>query len=171
MMHAKVFQAQALDNSSSDHLRLAESGAELRSPIREQTYSTLIRISAQGSVLYAQDGVKLFVKGNAAVLQVVAEERDRAGRLAPVVCWIEHNTGQGPGAIGVDAVWASLEQFATAIGRSFSEPKRLAAREALEQFEKKQPSQSFIALAITLLQREWATWLRRALAALKTFGK
>lgn len=171
MMHAKVFQAQALDNSSSDYLRLAEHSAELRSPIREQTYSGMASISAQGTVLFAQDGVKLFVKGNAAVLQVVAEERDHAGRLAPVVCWVEQDTEQSSRASGVDAVWTSLEQFATAIGRSFSEPKRLAAREALELLAKKQPSQGLIALAIALLQREWAAWLKRMLVTLKNFNK
>jgi hypothetical protein len=171
MMHAKVFQAQALDNRSSDHLRLAQQGAELHSPFREQTYSGMASISAQGTLLFAQDGVKLLVKGNAAVLQVIAEERDHAGRLAPVVCWVEQDAGQGSGASGVDAVWASLEQFATAIGRSFSEPTRLAAREALELLAKKQSSQSLIALAIAFLQREWAAWLKRARATLKNFCK
>lgn len=171
MMRAKVFQAQALDNSSSDHLRLAEHGAELRSPIREKTYSGIASISAHGTVLFAQDGVKLIVKGSAAVLQVVAEERDHAGRLAPVVCWVEQDTEQGSGTSGVDAVWASLEQFSVAIGRSFSEPKRLAAREALELLAKKQPSQSLIALAIALVQREWAEWVKHVLAALKRLGK
>lgn len=170
-MHAKVFQAQALDNRSSDHLRLAEHGVELLSPIREQTYSGMASISAHGTVLFAQDGVKLFVKGSAAVLQVVPEERDYAGRLAPVVCWVEQKLEQGSGASGVDAVCASFEQFATAIGRSFSEPKRLATREALELLAKKQPSQSFIALAIALLQREWEAWLKRVLATLKNFSK
>ena len=68
-------------------------------------------------------------------------------------------------------MWASLEQFATVIGRSFSEPKRLAAREALELLAKKQPSQSLIALAIALLQRKWVAWLKQVLTALKNFGK
>lgn len=170
-MRAKVFQAQALDNSSLDYLRLAEHGTELPSPTREQTYSAIASISGQGTVLFAQDGVKLFVKGKAAVLQVVAEERDHAGRLAPVACWIEHDTEQGPAANGGDAVWALFERFASAIGRSFSEPKRRAAREALELLAKKQQSQSLIALAIALMQRELSAWLKRVLTVLKNLGK
>jgi len=171
MMHAKVFQAQALDNSSPDHLRLAANGVELRSPVREQAYSGMVDISTQGTVLFAQDGVKLFVKGNAAVLQIVAEERDHSGRLAPVVCWVEQDAEQGLEENNVDAVLGSFERFAITIGRSFSETKRLAAREALELLAKKRPSQSLIALAIALLQRGLAVWIKRLVKTLKKFGK
>lgn len=168
MMWAKAFQAQSLDNSSQDHLRLAGVADELCSPKREQTYSAMAAITTQGEVLFARDGVRLFVKGCSAVLQVVAEERDHAGRLAPVMCWIERDgldVLDGPVA---DSVWASLVQFSAAIGRSFSESTRSAACGALDLFEKKKRNDCrIIVLKAKAIQVRLLGWFKRALALLQ----
>lgn len=168
MMQAKAFQAQSLDNSSPDHLRLAGAAEELRGSARAQVYSTMAGISSQGKLLFAQDGVRLLFKGNSAVLQVVPEERDKAGRLAPVMCWIEQDGVDASKPQPADAVWSSIADFSAAIGRSFSASTRSAVGEALELFEKKKSTSGRLMVSKAKpLQWRWPAWLRRILMALR----
>lgn len=166
-MKAKVFQAQALDNTSSDHLQLAESRSELSAQAREQAVAFVSSVSSGGSVLFSQDGVKLFANGNFAVLQVISEERDRLGRMAPVVCCLEHIQGEG----SVEDVWGAMESFAQSIGRSFSDPKRLAAREALSMFAKKPQGRGCLALLLPGLGLSVVAMLIDLLTRLKVLGR
>lgn len=132
-MKAKIFFAQALDNTSQDHVQIGEGHGALSTLGREQAVASVSAISSAGSVLFSRDGVKLFAKGNFAVLQVITEERDRQGRLAPVACSLEHDLDGG----SADEVWQAMERFAESIGRSFSASTRQAALESLNLFAKK----------------------------------
>ncbi|WP_313455887.1 hypothetical protein [Stenotrophomonas sp.] len=170
MMRAKAFQAQALDNTSEDHLRGADAADELRSPVREQTYSAMAAVSSRGVVLFTKYHVRLFCDGQSAVLQVVTEERDQAGRLAPVMCWVEHDGCGQSARQDIDGVWTSLVQFAAAIDRSFSDTTHQAACEALEAFEKKKSFGSRSTAASPTPRRwPWLQWLMRLLKALRIF--
>lgn len=147
-MKATIFQAQALDNNSVDHLQLAENCGELSALVRQQKVAFVSSISSGGSILFSQDGVKLFAKGNFAALQVISEERDQLGRMAPIVCCLEKTQGEG----SVEDIWSAMECFAESIGRSFSEPKRVAAQRALSLFAKKPQSRGGLGLLIRLFR-------------------
>lgn len=174
MMQAKAFQAQPLDNRSPDLLRLAGSLDELRGPAREQTYSAMADISSRGETLFFQDGVRLVAKGSSAVLQVVPKERDDAGRLAPIMCWVETASPDAAAAGDVDAVWASVLRFSEAIGRSFTDNTRSAVCGALDVFEKKKRmSRPAKATRPSPARVRWTNWLafRWILAILRILKK
>lgn len=146
-MKARVFLAQALDNTLQDHVQSAEGSCELTTQERAQAVASVSAISSAGSVLFSRDGVKLFARGNFAVLQVIAEERDQQGRLAPVVCSLEHT----PNAGSVEELWQAMERFAESIGRSFSACRRQAALEALNLFAKKPVARGCLGLFLPVV--------------------
>lgn len=173
-MQTKAFQAQSLDNRSPDLLRLAGSLDELRGPAREQTYSAMADISSLGETLFSQDGVRLVAKGGSAVLQVVPKERDEAGRLAPIICWVETGASDAAAAGDADAVWASVLRFSEAIGRSYTDTTRSAVYGALDVFKKKnRRSRPSKATRASPARGRWTDWLafRWILAIMRIFKK
>lgn len=170
MMRAKAFQAQSLDNRATDHLRLAGHDADLRGPEREHTYSTMASISTHGTLLFSQDGVKLVIRGDAAILQVLGVERDDADRLAPVLCWIECHLDPTQKTDGINCVWVSIEQFAASIGRSFSEATRITVHTALELLEKKKRPRPGLIARLNAGFRRWVVRLKHLLPGWIRFG-
>ncbi len=115
-----VFWAQALDNTSPDHIEL--NGKELLhddTANRQRAVSLMSSIVKAGSEVFDRDNVRITVDSRRFVVAVPSNERDCAGRIAPIVCCGEYNSPVEDGFI--DKVKDGLGGFAKNIGRTVSQ--------------------------------------------------
>jgi hypothetical protein len=119
-MEKFTFWAQALDNSSPDHMD--KRGEELSpddSYHRNEVVALVSAVVKRGTRVFESNGVQLTVDKHHFVLEVPSAERDQAGRIAPIVCYgnydpVMQSVGNAFGA----SVAVGLHDFATRIGRS-----------------------------------------------------
>jgi hypothetical protein len=113
-----IFWAQALDNASPDHIEME--GEEL-SPDdtrrRQDAVSRVNRVCKTGKTIFNQHGVQLTADRQHFVIEVPSAERDRAGRIAPIVCYGDYNDSTVGDALGA-SVAVALDDFAKRIGRN-----------------------------------------------------
>lgn len=111
-----VFWAQALDNSSSDHIEIhGESLASDDAIRRQETVSLVSRVVKVGESIFKSDGVQLTADNHHFVMEVPSVQRDRAGRTAPIVCYGDYRVATDD-TLGF-SVAAGIEGFAKRIGR------------------------------------------------------
>lgn len=87
MNHNFIFWAQALDNLSPDQMSMG--GKYLLSDDykeREKVVSTVSNTIKTGACKFEADGIKLTANNTHFVMEVISDEKDSAGRSAPIVC-------------------------------------------------------------------------------------
>lgn len=162
-----IFWAQALDNSSPDHFDVqSEELAADDSIRRQEAVSSVSRVIKNGTRLYEVSGVLLTADARHFVLEVPSAQRDRAGRIAPIVCYGEYDTGVGDALSASAAV--ALVDFAKRIGRTVQPEHFELAQASFAALKKKSTTTKLVqtlgigALVLLLLgivywlaQRDW----------------
>jgi hypothetical protein len=142
-----ILWAQALDNASPDHFDFR--GEELSaddSRRREEAVSLVSSVIKKGRRVYPDkvsdpdkvSGVVLTADDGHFVLEVPSAQRDRAGRIAPIVCYGDYNAAGGD-ALG-DSAADALYKFATRIGRTLQPEHLERARASFKALKKKSPT-------------------------------
>ena len=135
-----TFWAQALDNSSPDHLDLK---GEVLSPddtIRRQKVVSLVSTVVKvGSRVFEVRGIQLTADGSHFVVEVPSSQRDSAGRTAPIVCYGYYDLTVIDTL--AESVATGLEDFAKRIGRCLQPDNFGVAREAFAALKKKSLTQ------------------------------
>lgn len=126
-MSAKfIFWAQALDNSSPDHIEIE--GEELGSDDllnRQKAVSLVSRVIKSGNCVFSECGVRLTVDNQNFVVEVLSLQQDRAGRGAPIICY-------GTVVINSEIITEALNRFAKKIGRSLQSEHIALVKKALD---------------------------------------
>ena len=136
-MNAELaFWAQSLDNSAPDHM---SDGGRVLAPdetsVRQSVVGRVSRVTREGERLADVDGVILTWSGDEFVLEITAEERDVAGREAPMSCH-----GQIPGSEPSgwpEDVLERFDAFAADIARSIPPDAKRAGIRKLNELQKK----------------------------------
>jgi hypothetical protein len=112
-----IFWAQALDNSSPDHIESHGEDLAPEDTVRRQRAVSLVSMVVKtGALVYESRGVQLTADAHHFVVEVPSVQRDRAGRTASIVCYGDYDGTVGD-ALGA-AMAAGLDEFAKRIGRS-----------------------------------------------------
>ena len=145
-MTAKLtFWAQALDNSTPDHIELR--GEQLvpgDSAKRQEAVSLVSGVVKIGSRIFDQRGTQLTEDGRRFVVEVPSIERDRAGRAAPIVCCGDYDS-----MVDADfsaSVVVGLNGFAKRIGRNILPEHCELVRESFRVLKKKTSTRRLIHL-------------------------
>ena len=112
-----IFWAQALDNSSSDHIRVGKKDLTPEGvDQRQKAVSLVSAVVKTGRCVFEKQSVRLFADGKHFVVEVISAQCDQVGRIAPIVCYGEYDKNIC-GNLG-DEIISQLQQFAAAIGRN-----------------------------------------------------
>lgn len=131
-----ILWAQALDNTSPDHFDVR--GKELSaddSGKRQDVVSRVSSVTKKGARVYETGGVLLTADNCHFVLEVPSTQRDRAGRVAPIVCYGDYGDAIGD-ELGDSAVVA-LDVFVKRIGRTLQPEHIKLARGSFDSLKKK----------------------------------
>ncbi len=112
-----VFWAQALDNASPDHIAFQGEDVSPNDEVRRQQAVSLVSSVVKGGTpVFVEDGFQLTEDGHRFVVEVPSGERDREGRIAPIVCCGEYDATVNE-ALSAH-VAAGIGNFANSIGRT-----------------------------------------------------
>ncbi len=162
MTEQLIFWAQALDNASPDHIDVSGSGLAPDDVVRRQEAVSLVsKVIKEGSRIFDVRGVQLTEDGRHFVVEVPSAERDRAGRVAPIVCYGAYD------ASVVDALLSSvvddLEDFARRIDRNILSDHSVLVRESFVALKKKSSTTRIVraagAVAVALALLALVYWL------------
>lgn len=129
-----IFWAQALDNSSPDHIEI--SGAIL-SPDdtvrRQEAVSRVSNVVKAGTRVFESRDLQMTADEHHFVIEVPSTQRDRAGRTAPVVCYGDYGSTVNDEL--AKSVAVGFDEFAKGIGRSLqpAQSEFVRAFEALKK--------------------------------------
>jgi DNA-binding transcriptional ArsR family regulator len=148
MMPTFSFRLQAADGLSPAHVEVKgrsvpDDSEDERATAAEQ----IVTIGEHGKVVYEQGGAELLRRGDWVMIKVHANERDDAGRLAPILGW-GRVAGGDPEEVG-HALLAGLQQFAERVGRTVN-VEHIAALERAFSEEKKHRGRKRIGLAVVI---------------------
>lgn len=135
MKNELIFWAQALDNSSPDHIEMRgekiSDGDSLR---REEGVSLISNVVKSGSRIFESHGMHLTADQKHFVIEVPSIQLDQLGRTSPVVCCGDYDTSVSDEFAG--KVASGFEAFAKCIGRSL-QLDRSKLSLAFEELKKK----------------------------------
>jgi hypothetical protein len=131
-----IFWAQALDNTSPDHIHVR--GEELPpsdAARRQEAVSLVSAVVKFGTRVFNQKGVQLTEDGYHFVVEVPSVERDLAGRTAPIICYGDYDLK----VVDVlsSLVSFELDDFANRIGRNILPEHRTLAHRSFRILKKK----------------------------------
>ena len=121
--------AQALDNTSPDEIEVP--GDDLT---REDVVAHVYRVIEVGKRIHASNNVKLISHRDQSVLEVISTVRDQAGRSAPIVCYVRHETSLTNSTASELAI--SFAQFGAKIGRDLPEGYDVEIARAINALKK-----------------------------------
>lgn len=125
--------AQALDNHSDDHVFMEGRRLPSRAAAERQQASSLIStVTSEGDKVFESEGVELFCSGPLCVIEIVSEELDAAGRLAPISVCIDL-----AGADQIADVVRQLTEISHSIDRTISSACLDVVSQALTEEQKK----------------------------------
>jgi len=125
--------AQALDNHSDDHVFMEGRHLPSRAAAERQQASNLIStVTSEGDKVFESEGVEVFCSGPLCVIEIVSEELDAAGRLAPISVCIDL-----AGADQIADVVRQLTEIAHSIDRTISSAYLDVVSQALTEEQKK----------------------------------
>jgi len=125
--------AQALDNHSDDHVFMEGRHLPSRAAAERQQASNLIStVTSEGGKVFESEGVELFCSGPLCVIEIVSEELDSAGRLAPISVCIDL-----AGADQIADVVRQLTKISHSIDRTISSAYLDVVTQALTEEQKK----------------------------------
>ncbi len=151
-----ILWAQPLDNTSPDHI---ESPGEVvsseRPERRERAVSTVYSVATAGKRIFSKGGVQLTDDGRRFLVEVLSDQRDQAGRAAPIVCCGKYDPSFDDGS-GAKVV-ININEFAQRIGRTITPEKLDLMKQAFVLLKKKRQRKrlvgilGFLALALALM--------------------
>lgn len=128
--------AQALDNSSPDHVEVdGKSLGESDWAERESAIACISRVSTTRQFSFAANGVRLIATKSRFIVDCPCVQRDSVGRNAAVVCSGEYDLASLT-ELG-NSVSIELSNFAQRIGRSVAADKRDDILDCFGNLEKK----------------------------------
>ncbi len=151
-----VYWAQALDNTSPDHIVLR--GKEVSpedATNRQEAVALVSHVIKSGTRVFDHGGVRLTVNEHRFVVEVLSQEHDQAGRTAPIVCCGEYDSPVDE-VLGASVV-AGIDDFAKHIGRTIRLDHFDMTRQAFGDLKKKASTKAFARmvgaalLAVTLV--------------------
>ena len=162
MTEQLIFWAQALDNASPDHINMY---GTILSPDdvvgRQQAVTLVSSVIKAGTRIYDIRGVQLTEDGRHFVVEVPSAERDRAGRVAPIVCYGTYEPSVGDPL--TTSVVDGFEEFARQIGRNILLDHSNLARESFTELKKKYATRRIVraagAVAVALVLLGLVSWL------------
>lgn len=109
-----ILWAQALDNTSPDHIRVDGEDLRENDMKRQEAVSFVSNFPNSGSH-YENNGFSLTINRQEYKIQVLSIERDSSGRLAPIIFWgnIQKDALKDTGEIKIN-----IENFARKINRN-----------------------------------------------------
>jgi hypothetical protein len=122
---------QALDNQSDDHIEL--NGAMLTGDDnmkRQQAVSAVSSVIKSGRKLYSKDDVILTADKSSFCIEVPSEQKDVAGRIAPMIYVDDISTSSSA------SVSTKLSSFAFKVGRTISGQSLILVKEAFSKLKK-----------------------------------
>lgn len=146
------YWAQALDNSSPDHIILEGEGTLPEDQIKRQQVVKLVSaVIKRGVRIFDAGGLKLTVNSPNFVVELPSEQRDVVGRIAPLICYgqidyleVEHSGNE---------VFEGLSGFARSIERTISLEYSEFISSAFERLKKKSSDKRkrLVALALVIV--------------------
>ena len=134
------FLAQRLDNQDPDHMAIQNRDdfielAEEDMDKREKLDRQIAKVSLDGSQVYLEGHHAAFLLKNEFLLETPSDQRDEAGRIAPILCY--GRVPPEPSESWPGDVVEALIAFAGHIGRTVSEKSAEVARCAVGAVVKK----------------------------------
>lgn len=144
------YWAQALDNSSPDHIQLFGEEISPNDPIRRQDAVKLVSaVVKQGTRIFDLGGLKLTADSEQFVIEIPSSQRDVAGRIAPMICHGRYDDSVIDGL--ATEVFAGLTAFAVRIGRTLPPEYSNLTRDAFSALKKKSSRTRFVRVATIVL--------------------
>ena len=130
------FLSQRLDNQDPDHMelngcQLAEEDVDKRQKLDRQ----ISEVSWDGSQVFSEEYHAAFLLDDKFLLKTPSDQRDEAGRIAPILCY--GRVPPEPSELWPGDVVEALIAFAGRISRTVSEKSAEVARRAVETVVKK----------------------------------
>lgn len=149
MTEQLIFWAQALDNASPDHIDIGGASLSPDEPDdiakRQKAVSQVSKVIKVGTRIFDCRGVQLTEDGRHFVVEVPSAERDRVGRVAPIICY------GGFDASVVDALASSVidgfEDFAKRIDRKILPDHSGLARDSFIELKKRSSTRRIVRAA------------------------
>lgn len=161
MTEKLIFWAQALDNSSPDHIEVR--GEELPptdSARRQEAVSLVSDVIKKGERIFHQQGVQLTEDGRSFVVEIPSEQADQVGRSAPIICCGDYDSTVDE-AFGA-SVAVSIEVFAHRIGRTVDHEHCVLTRDSFRDLKKKYLMRKLVRLALMAALVFSLVWYWRA---------
>ena len=135
------FLAQRLDNQDPDHMAMnGKALAAEEVDKRRELDRHISKVSLDGSQVHSEGYHAAFLLQNEFLLKTPSDQRDDAGRIAPILCY-GHVSGKEPKSWPCEVVEA-MTDFAGSIGRTVSE-KEAAQRGAKAIIKRKRRNNRF----------------------------
>ena len=141
-----ILWAQALDNTSPDHIHVHGKNLEPDDTVqRQEAVSKVSSVIKNGVRLVEERSVLLTADASHFVVEVPSAQRDHAGRTAPIICYGDYDTTSGD-AFG-KSVAEALDDFAKRIGRTLQREHFELARGSFETLKKKSSTKKLVRMA------------------------
>jgi hypothetical protein len=138
-----IFWAQALDNASPDHIDIGGTRLSPDDAVRRQEAVSLVsNVIKAGTRIFEARGVQLTEDGRHFVVEVPSVERDRAGRVAPIICYGAYDASIGDAL--VSSVVDGFNDFAKRIDRNILPAHSELARKSFIELKKKYSTRRII---------------------------
>ena len=128
------FRAQSLDNLTPDPMEV--NGRRLEAKDQEERQKLvrhISQVSISGTQVFSEGPISAFRRRNEFILEIPSDQRDSAGRVAPIICY--GRVSKESEKSRPDDVVSAIRDFANRIGRGVSD--QAAARRGIEAVLKK----------------------------------
>ena len=156
-MATTLLRAQSLDNTATDPFAIDRSLLPSDDVTgRQRVSSTISALTGKKEPGYESETAALWTSHEGTVVRVLTEERDRAGRGAPIVCHVQ----SGDVEEAVEAASEAIQWFAGEIGRTVA-PARIdeVRRAASGMARKKKTYQATATISLIAVLIALLTWL------------
>lgn len=162
MTEQLIFWAQALDNASPDHIDISGTRLSPDDVVRRQEAVSLVsNVIKAGTRIFDTRGVQLTEDGRHFVVEVPSAERDRAGRVAPIICYGAYDASVGDAL--ASSVVDGFDAFAKRIDRNILPAHSELARKSFIELKKKSSTRRIVraagAVAAALVLLALVYWL------------
>lgn len=138
-----IFWAQALDNSSPDHIDMHGEALSPHDTVRRQeAISRVSNVVKGGTCIFESNDVHLTADAHHFVVEVPSAQRDERGRTTFIVCCGEYSLANGD-TLGA-TVATGLEEFAQRIGRSIQPDHAALVRAAFVALQQRDSTKKLV---------------------------
>ncbi|MCL2823573.1 MAG: hypothetical protein FWD57_06240 [Polyangiaceae bacterium] len=153
-----ILRAQALDNASPDLFEFVGNTDPKNNPTQEQAAMMIFTVIKGAKHVFDDNGMRLAANNTHFVARVLCEQRDIAGRGAPIVCYGEYDL-QCIDTLG-NMVVTAITGFAKQIDRTIQPDHLELVCKYFDELKKKAVQRQ--------RTRSLVTWIAAALAVLTT---